>query len=137
MTGQSAYERILDTLAQHGSRYRAGANQTMAQCPAHEDREASLAIYRKPGKIKLVCFAGCDEELDILPALELDWPDKYDDPEGWRSRTDWRPDPAVQARIEARRKMGPVERALDDLLRLPDLGERLCRGIAWQEALGE
>jgi hypothetical protein len=137
MTGESAYERILEALDQHGSRYREGANQTMAQCPAHEDREASLAIYRKPGKIKLVCFAGCDEELDILPKLELDWPDKYDDPRGWANRTGYRPDPAIQARIDARGKMNLIERAVDDLLHLPDLGERLCRGIAWQEAIGE
>jgi hypothetical protein len=112
---------------------RVGGGQTMAQCPRHEDREASLAIYCKPGKIKLVCFAGCDEELDVLPALGLDWPDKYDNPRGWADRTSWRPDPTVRARTEARRDMGPVQRAVDDLLHLPDIGERISRSIIWHD----
>jgi hypothetical protein len=127
----TAYKRVVDLLRGMGKKVRPGVGQTMAQCPSHDDREASLAIYSKPGKVKLVCFAGCHEELDILPALGLSWPDKYDDPRGWRNRSGWRPDPAIKARSEARRSMGLVERAVDDLLQLPDLGERLCRGIAW------
>jgi hypothetical protein len=125
----SAYDRVVDRLRAVGKKVRPGVGQTMARCPSHDDREASLAIYRKPGKVKLVCFAGCHEELDILPALGLDWRDKYDDPSS-RS-TSWRPDPAIKARAEARRDMTLVQRAVDDLLHLPDLGERLCRGIAW------
>jgi hypothetical protein len=131
----TAYERILALLAQHGSRYREGDGQAVAQCPSHDDREASLGIYRKPGKVQLVCFAGCDAELDVLPALGLEWPDKYDEPDGWRNRPGYRPDPAVRARAERRRKMTLTQRALDDLLRLPDLGQRLCRAIAWQETV--
>jgi hypothetical protein len=102
----------------------------MAQCPAHEDREASLAIYRKPGRIKIVCYAGCDDALDILPALGLTLSDLWDAPHG--PRTPVQPDPELQARITARRSMTPIQRALDDLLHLPDLGERLCQCIAAQ-----
>jgi len=45
-----------------------------------------------------------------------------------------RTDPEVQARIERRRTMGPVERAVDDLLQRPDIGMRLCLCIAAEEA---
>ena|SRR5215217_708797 len=126
----TAYDRLLDRLRDQGKRYREGATQTMAQCPAHEDREASLAIYRKQGRIKIVCYAGCDDALDILPALGLTLPDLWDEPRA--QRTEHQPDPAIQARVEARRNMTPVQRALDDLLHLPDFGERLCRCIAAQ-----
>jgi hypothetical protein len=52
----------------------------MAQCPSHNDRQASLAIYRKPRRIKIVCFTGCHNELDILPALGLTLRDLWDEP---------------------------------------------------------
>jgi hypothetical protein len=126
-----AFDRLLDALRAQGKRYREGVSQTMAQCPAHEDREASLAIYRKPGRIKIVCYAGCDDALDILPALGLGVGDLFDEPRG-SANLPTLPDPAVQARIEARRNMTPVQRVLDDLLHLPDLGERLTRCIAVQ-----
>jgi hypothetical protein len=125
-----AYDRLLDRLREHGKRYREGAVQTMAQCPAHEDRQASLAIYRKPGRIKIVCYAGCDDALDILPMLGLSVRDLWD--ELSNALANYQRDSAVQARIEARRNMSPVERAVDDLFHLPDLGERLARCIAVQ-----
>jgi hypothetical protein len=102
----------------------------MAQCPSHDDRQASLAIYRKAGRIKIVCYAGCDDALDILPALGLSVRDLWD--ELSNALNSYRPDPAVQARVEARRAMDPVQRAVDDLLHLPDIGERLARCIAVQ-----
>jgi hypothetical protein len=127
----TAYDRIVDRLRSIGKRVRPGVGQTMAQCPSHDDREASLAIYRKPGKVKLVCFAGCHDELDILPALGLTLPDLWDNPR--ERRAPYRPDPDLQARIEARRNMTPVQRAVDDLLQLPDLGERISRSIVWHD----
>lgn len=43
-----------------------------AQCPAHEDRNPSLSIERKPNGMLLVyCFAGCDIG-DIMSALNLE-----------------------------------------------------------------
>jgi hypothetical protein len=99
----------------------------MAQCPSHEDREASLAIYRKPGRIKIKCFAGCNDALDILPELGLTVSDLWDEQKR-KNPLLTRSKPAIQAR----RNMTPVQRALDDLLHLPDIGERLARCIAVQ-----
>jgi hypothetical protein len=123
----TAYERLLDRLKEQGCRYREGANQTMAQCPSHEDRQASLAIYNKEGKAKVVCFAGCSDSLDVLPALGMAVADLYDERS---TRTAFQPDPETKARTDARRSMTPSQRATDDLLQLPDLGERLCLAIA-------
>jgi hypothetical protein len=128
----AAYDRLLDRLRVQGKRYQEGTVQTMAQCPSHEDRQASLAIYRKPGRIKIVCYAGCDDALDILPALGLTLSDLWDQPKTGQCIGQLQPDPAIQARIEARRNMTVVQRAVDDLLQLPDLGERLARCIAVQ-----
>jgi hypothetical protein len=125
----SAKERFLAALDLHGFRYRDHGSWAQSQCPGHEDLEPSLTVYSKPGRIRVKCWAGCDDELDILPKLNLGWQDKYDQQ---RDKTRVRvvqPDP----RIARRRAMGPVQRALDDLLQLPDLGERLCRSIAADE----
>jgi DNA polymerase family A len=43
---------------------------TSAQCPAHDDRNASLAIDEKDGKILVWCHAGCSFD-DIVKALGL------------------------------------------------------------------
>jgi hypothetical protein len=74
----------------------------------------------------------CNDALDILPALGLAVRDLFDKP---GAPNGYQPNPAVQARIEARRNMNQVQRAVDDLLHLPDLGERLCRAIAWHETV--
>ena len=47
-----------------------GDNQYMAECPCHDDKEASLAITEKDNKILLHCFAGCERK-DILKATNL------------------------------------------------------------------
>jgi hypothetical protein len=128
----TAYERILDQLRDQGKRVRQGSKEARAQCPSHDSCRASslpLAIYSKPCKAKVVCFVGCSDALDVLPALGMTVADLYDDQRNG-SRTAYQPDPEIQARIEARRSMTPSQRALDDLLRRPDLGERLCLGIA-------
>ena len=83
-----------------------------------------MAIYRKPGKIKLVCFVGCDDR-DILAALGLDVRDLFDEPRQSPIGGNPRPRPVKPARPKTQ-----VERALDRLLELPDLGERLCLAIA-------
>jgi hypothetical protein len=128
----TAYERVLDQLRNQGKRVRESGKEARAQCPSHDSRRATskpLAIYSKPDKAKVVCFVGCSDVLDVLPALGMTVADLYDDRRGG-SRTAHKPDPEIQARIEARRSMTPSQRALDDLLQLPDLGERLCLGIA-------
>jgi hypothetical protein len=75
-----------------------------------------------------VCFAGCFDALDVLPAIGMTLLDLYDNPHG--QRTTYQPHPETQARVEARRSMTPPQRVLDDLSQLPDLGERLCLAAA-------
>jgi hypothetical protein len=104
---------------------QSGAHAT-AQCPNHEDRQASLAIYNKPGKAKVVCFAQCSDVLDVLPAIGMSVADLYDE----RRSASYKPDPEMQSRIEASRSITPPQRVLDDLLQLPDLGERLWLAAA-------
>jgi putative DNA primase/helicase len=54
---------------------RAGADY-MACCPAHNDRNPSLSIKDKNGKILVHCHAGCEQDavVDALKARGL-WPD--------------------------------------------------------------
>jgi hypothetical protein len=126
----AAYQRILDKLREQGKRVRQGTNYSIAQCPSYDHRQTSLTVYSKPGKAKVVCFAGCSDVLDVLPALGMTVADLYDDRRRALRTTTYAPDPEIQARIETRRSMTPSQRALNDLLQLPDLGERLCLGIA-------
>jgi hypothetical protein len=126
----TAYERIMDKLEEMDLRVRPGTGSATALCPSHDDRQPSLAVYDKDGKAKIICFAGCDDALDILPALEMTVADLYDDK---RSGKKDKPSPEVLAwaqRAEARKGMTPSQKALDDLLQLPDIGERLCLAIA-------
>jgi hypothetical protein len=128
----TAYESLLDRLRADGGKVLDHGRYATAACPGHEDRDPSLAVYCKPGRVKLVCFSGCDAALDVLPALGLSVADMYDTPAG--NRRPFRPDPAIEARVLARRGMTTLQRALDDLLHRLDLGERLVRCIALAEA---
>jgi hypothetical protein len=92
-----------------------------------------MTIYRKPGRVKVKCWAGCDDELDVLTALGLSVRDLWDEPRNGRDVGSADVDPTIRARIEARRNMSPVQRAVDDLLHLPDLGERISRSIIWHD----
>lgn len=51
-----------------------GNNSAMARCPAHEDKNPSLSICEKDGKILLKDFAGCRTE-DILAKARLTFAD--------------------------------------------------------------
>jgi Protein of unknown function (DUF3631) len=53
---------------EHGK--RSGTGWT-ARCPAHEDRENSLSVTEKDGKIPVHCFAGCTVE-SVVQALGLE-----------------------------------------------------------------
>jgi hypothetical protein len=69
-------ERVQSALETAGSR-RSGRDW---QCPAHEDRKASLSVSEgRDGKAVLHCHAGCPTQA-MLAALRLDWPDLF--PEG-------------------------------------------------------
>jgi len=58
---------------------RTGQGQYIAQCPAHADRKASLAIRElDDGRILLHDFAGC-ATADVLAAVNLSFSDLYPD----------------------------------------------------------
>lgn len=48
---------------------RESSNGWLACCPAHDDKNASLAIAERNGKMLLTCFAGCTFE-EIVSALK-------------------------------------------------------------------
>lgn len=72
----------------------------MARCPAHEDREPSLAISERGGMVLVHCHAGC-EQRDVIAAL--------------RSRGFWATPirPEVRARIPARAHSDAPDRLFD------------------------
>jgi len=61
---------------------RAGPSSWMARCPAHPDRNPSLSVSVKEGKLLLHCFAGCPAEA-VLNAVGLSWRDLWEG-EAWR-----------------------------------------------------
>jgi hypothetical protein len=75
-------ERVRSALEAAGSR-RSGHDW---QCPAHEDRKASLSFTEgRDGKAVLHCHAGCPTQA-VLAALGLDWPDLF--PAGRKAKTE-------------------------------------------------
>lgn len=48
-------------------------NSWLAICPAHDDRNPSLSITSKDGKLLMKCFAGCSFK-DIMEKLKIDKP---------------------------------------------------------------
>lgn len=70
----SALDLVVDALERAGSR-RIGLNWT---CPAHEDRNPSLSVASRNGKVLLHCHAGCEIPA-ILAALDLETTDLFDD----------------------------------------------------------
>ncbi len=57
-----------------------GSGKWSARCPAHDDKDPSLAISEAPdGRILVHCFAGCGA-LDIISSVGLTWDALY--PEG-------------------------------------------------------
>ena len=62
----------------------AGPNSWVARCPAHDDRNPSLSVSVKEGRVLLHCFAGCPPEA-VLEAVGLTWRDlRAPDPWSWR-----------------------------------------------------
>jgi hypothetical protein len=124
MTGESAYERLVEALRAQGKIVRDSGTEARTLCPSCDSRNpTSLAIYRKDGKAKIVCYVSC-EDTDVLDALDLDWRDLYDERSASESF-----DRPVKKHSPPK---SPVERTLARLLAMPDLGERLCRCIAAQ-----
>jgi hypothetical protein len=62
---------------------RAGTNSWTARCPAHDDRNPSLSVSVKDGRVLIHCFAGCAPEA-VLEAVGLTWKDlRAPDPWAW------------------------------------------------------
>jgi len=123
VSGQ-AYETVIDALSDLGRVYQSGEHRATSRCPAHEDRSPSLSVRYKDGKVLLNCFSGCDWR-DVVASLDLH-PSALFDGKGSRG---YKADNEAEARYRARKAMTPVQKVLDDLLHLPDFGERLCKGI--------
>jgi KaiC/GvpD/RAD55 family RecA-like ATPase len=60
----------------------------MARCPAHEDKNPSLAIAEEDGKILIHCHAGCATE-DVLNAIGLYPSDLFVDSNGKRIEAEY------------------------------------------------
>ncbi len=71
---QQAFDVVLDALERRGCKisYKPGADKATGQCPAHDDRNASLSIgfSEDSGKVLLHCFAGCAVP-EIVASLSL------------------------------------------------------------------
>jgi hypothetical protein len=80
----TGFERLRDTLTQHGSPLRQSGPNWTARCPGHDDRNASLSVGRSEGMALVHCHAGCDTA-DVLAVLGLTLADLFDN----RSHVDY------------------------------------------------
>ncbi len=79
-TGAQPFERVVQALRRHGHRFKhTRTDQVRVFCPCHTERRPSLTITWWCDKVRLKCFAGCDN-LKILRALGLTTADLYDGP---------------------------------------------------------
>src|SRR6266498_864614 len=67
----------LAALERKGQRVRPQAGYYMAQCPAHDDTQASLSVRGADGKVLLNCHAGCTTE-DVAAAIGMNLADLFD-----------------------------------------------------------
>ena len=70
-----AYEELL----QYMEITRPYGQGVMTRCPAHPDKEPSLKVDPREGRVLLHCFAGCPVD-EILGAWGLAWDALYDEP---------------------------------------------------------
>lgn len=62
---------ILDLLEARGCKPHRSGRNWMALCPTHADKNQSLSVCEKNGKILIHCFAGCPPR-DVLAALGIE-----------------------------------------------------------------
>ena len=65
----------IDVLS-HFSNVRRSGDGWVARCPAHEDKNPSLAIHERDGKVLVHCHAGCATE-NVLAAVGLTMADLF------------------------------------------------------------
>jgi hypothetical protein len=75
----SAFTRLIEALERHGSRVTGNGRQRKAQCPAHQDRNPSLALTDGQDRVLVRCHAGCDTD-DVLGEIGLTRADLFDEP---------------------------------------------------------
>lgn len=75
----SAYDNVLDALANSGVQVRAKGTSARAQCPVHRSNGLTLSVREGDGKANVKCFAGC-ETTDVLAEIGLELRDLYDVP---------------------------------------------------------
>jgi len=85
----------------------------VARCPAHDDRNPSLSVSVKEGRVLIHCFAGCSPDA-VLGAVGLTWRDLRA-PGPWT----WGPFPS-----RAKLKPDPETPSPEDLERWESLWER-------------
>lgn len=77
MAHGSGLSNVLTVFKQHGANVQARGNYYMVQCPAHDDRTASLSISQGEKGAVLNCHAGCETDA-IRVELGLSWPELFD-----------------------------------------------------------
>src|SRR5699024_8123351 len=82
--------RVEAALTAAAVRFTQRGDHIQASCPVHEDRRPSLSIdyIGTDARVLLHCQTGCTGG-DILDALDLTWPELYDDyepPEAYAAR---------------------------------------------------
>lgn len=81
----------LDEIIRHFDKPKSnGANSYMVRCPCHNDKQQSLCITEKDGKILVNCFAGCNPQT-ILWAVGLKESDLFNNENHTSSGTSDRP----------------------------------------------
>ena len=108
----AAFDRLKDALESVECRPRDHVSYVLALCPAHDDREPSLAVYRKPGRARVVCHAGCDD-VAVLAALGLGVADLFDEPRApYAASRRFQSVPQVRTVRSVRRRVAPLEPAV-------------------------
>lgn len=113
----TAYDRVLDALAETGMKSKTRGDKSRAQCPAHGSRGLTLSVKRTEDRALVKCFAGC-ELAEVLDALGLAVVDLFDGdrPPGYRppprpKPTPW--DPLISAGIDHVLHRMVIEQALE------------------------
>lgn len=114
---------LRDVLARLKGAVDQGAGQYMAQCPAHDDKRASLAVRMGEKGIVLHCLAGCDTR-DVVTALGIQMQDLFRE-EGCRAKPAGgregrqRPAGAVDAGAKAQPEGGQKEKEKEKVRATP------------------
>jgi hypothetical protein len=76
--GAAVLDRIADALVGRQRRVtRRSSSQLRAECPSHADRNASLVVTVRDGRVLLRCFGGCRTER-VIDDLGFTWVDLHD-----------------------------------------------------------